>query len=134
MKHNEHQHKPGMFEEANAVFDDMMVKVKYLSEVEREAERRRSPLVKTLGWLCLFSAIAAAGVGAYGIYNLPYAPIRERGGAYYGRYDTPSTRENYEKYQIWSKAFFISFGAAFTLGFAFAALDLRERKRNNLPV
>ena len=124
----------GNVEEARTMFEDMSRRIKDLSETEREAERRRSPFVKTLGWLCLFSAIVAAGVGAYGIYNLPYAPIRERGGAYYGRFNTPSNREDYEKYQIWSKAFFISFGAAFTLGFSFAALDSRERKRNNLPV
>ena len=134
MKRNEHQYKLKSFEEAGALFDDMTAKIKNLSEVEREADCRRSPFVKMLGWLCLMSALIAAGVGAYGIYNLPYAPIRERGGAYYGRYDTPSTKADYEKHQIWSKAFFISFGVTFTLGFSFVALDSRERKRNKLPV
>jgi hypothetical protein len=120
----------GNVEEAQMIFEDMSRRIKDLSKAEHEAERRRSPLVKTLGWLCLLSALIAAGVGVYGIYNLPYAPIRERGGAYFGRYDTPSNREDYEKYQIWSKALFISFGVTFALGFSFAALDSRQRRRH----
>ena len=134
MKRNEQEIKPGSFEEAGALFDDLTTNIKNLSEVEREADRRRSPFLKTLGWLCLFSAIAAAAIGIYGAYNLPYAPIRERGGAYYGRYDTPSTKEDYEKYQIWSKAFLASFGAVFALGFLFVALDSRERKLKKISV
>ena len=122
----------GNMEEARIIFEDMSRQIKDLYAEDREAERHRSPLVKTLGWLCLLSALIAAGVGIYGIYNLPYAPIRERGGAYFGRYDTPSTKEDYEKYQIWSKAFFISFGVTFTLGFSFAALDSRERRKHKL--
>ncbi|MGI9056331.1 MAG: hypothetical protein ACR2F2_11080 [Pyrinomonadaceae bacterium] len=122
----------GNVEEPRMIFEDMSRRIKDLSEAEHETERARSPLVKTLGWLCLLSALIAAGVGVYGIYNLPYAPIREGGGVYYGSYDTPSNREDYEKYQIWSKAFFISFGVTFALGFSFAALDSRERRRHKL--
>lgn len=127
MKKNEPVGNP---EEGRMIFEGMLQRVEDLSKTEREAERRRRPLVKTLGWLCLLSGLFAVGTGIYGYYNLPYAPIREVNGKYYAKYDRPATGEDYAKYQIWSKALFISFGATFALGFTFAALDARERKRS----
>lgn len=123
----------GGMKEARKIFDDMSRQVKDLSAAEYQAERLRTPLVKTLGWLTLLSALIAAAVGVYGIYSLPYAPIREVSGKYYAKYDRPATKEDYEKYRIWLKAFLITFGSAFALGFSFAALDSRERKRNKIP-
>lgn len=121
------------FDEARRIFDHAMTEVKRHSEVEREVDRHRSPLLKAVGWLLLASILASVAVGAYGIYNFPYAPLREKNGVYYGRYNTPSTKTDYERYKVWEKAFFASFAASFTLGFSFMIWDSRLRRKNNLP-
>ena len=119
-------------DEAGRLFNHMMGEVKRQSKIEREAERHRSPMLKALGWLFLMSALSAAAIGIYGIYNFPYAPLREKNGAYYGKYDTPVTKTDYERYVVWMPALFVSFGATFALGFTFAALDSRNRRKHNL--
>lgn len=127
--------RKGQIEEARAMFEDMSRQIKQLSAEEHEAERLRSPLIKTLGWLTFLSALFAAAIGIYGIVELPLAPIREgKDGRYYARHDTPSTREDYEKYQIWVRFFLIGFGTTFILGMTYGILDTRERKRNRLPI
>ncbi len=119
-------------DEAGRMFNHMAGEIKRLSKNEHEAERHRSPMLKALGWLFLISTLAAAAIGIYGIYNFPYAPLREKNGAYYGKYDTPVTKEDYERYVVWMPALFIAFGTTFTLGFTFAALDSRNLRKHNL--
>lgn len=120
------------FDEAGRMFNHMMGEIKRQSKIEHEAERHRSPMLKALGWLFLMSALTAAAIGIYGIYNFPYAPLREKNGAYYGKYDTPVTKTDYERYVVWMPSLFVSFGGTLTLGLTFAALDSRNRRKHNL--
>ena len=119
----------GAFEEASRLFEHMRGEVKRQSEIEREAERHRSSFVKALFALMLVSCLLAVGVGVYGIYNFPDAPVREKQGVYSGKYGKPYEKEDFERFVVWKQALFASFAATFTLGFTFAALDKRERRR-----
>lgn len=129
------KHKTGENAEDFDVFlEGVMSQLKEHVKNEYKAERHRSPLVKTLGWLWILSMIFSFGVAIYGFFNIPYAPIREVNGRYYAKYDRPSTREEFERYNHWMSMVFIAFGTTVPLGFLFITLDTRGRKKNNIPV
>ena len=117
------------FEEASRLFGHMTSEVKRQSEIDREADRNRSPLVKAFFALALLSCLLAVGVGAYGIYSFPDAPIKENGSEYSGKYGKPYKKDDFEKFVLWKQSLFVSFAAVFTLGFTGAALDARERRK-----
>lgn len=119
----------GAFGEARMIFDEMMSEVNRQAEIEREDRRRRSLFVNSLLVLTLISVLAAVPVGTYGIYNFPDAPIRQKGEIFTGRRGKPHTRESYERFVIWQKALFISFGSTLLFGFAFGIADSREKRR-----
>ncbi len=121
-------------EEFDAFLEDLTGKIKVHAKNEYKAELRRSPLVKTLGWLWILSMVFAFVVAIYGFFKIPYAPIREVNGRYYAKYDRPSTREEYERYNYWMSMVFIAIGTTVPLAFLYIALDSRERKKNNIPV
>lgn len=128
------KHKTGENAEDFDVFlKGMMGQLKEHAKNEYKAERHRSPLVKTLGLLWILSMIFAFGVAGYGFFQIPYAPIREVNGKYYAKYDRPSTREEFERYNYWMSVVFLTIGTTIPLGFLFITLDTRERK-NNIPV
>ena len=113
------------------VFEQMTAEAKRQSEIERKDARHRSPLVKLLLALTLASVLSAAAIGVYGIYNFPDAPLRQNGDVYTGKRGQPRSREDFERFNLWKNALFGSFGSTFLLGFAFAALDTREKRRRD---
>jgi hypothetical protein len=116
-------------EEARMLFENMSEEAGRQVRIEQEDARHRSPLVKALLALALISCFFAIGTGIYGVYNFPDAPLRQKGEVYTGKRGQPRTREDFERFTLWQKALFISFGSTFLLAFSFAALDAREKRR-----
>lgn len=119
----------GTLGEARMLFDELSKEARRQAEIEQEDRRHRSLFVKTLLALTLISVCAAAFVGGYGIYYFPDAPVRQKGDAYVGRRGKIHTRESYERFVIWQKALFASFGSTFFFAFAFGIMDSREKRR-----
>lgn len=122
----------GAMDEARMLFEQMTAEVKRQTEIEREDARHRSLLVKMLLTLTLISALLGAATGIYGIYNFPDAPLRQRGDIYTGKGGQPRTDADYERFLLWKNALFGAFGSTFLLGFSFAVLDAREKRRRGL--
>lgn len=119
-------------EEFDVFLEGLTDQIKEHAKNEYKAERHRSPLVKTLGWLWILSMVFAFVVAIYGFFKIPYAPIREVNGRYYAKYDRPSTREEFERYNYWMSMVFITIGTTVPLAFLYITLDTRERRKHKL--
>lgn len=124
-------HAPGVFDEAQALFERMAGEAKRRSELEREEARSRGPVARLLLALTMAACLLATATGIYGIYNFPDAPIRKTAGGYAGKGGKPHTQEDYEAFILWEKAMFIVFPSGFTLGFAFAITEAARRSKRS---
>ncbi|HJQ67660.1 MAG TPA: hypothetical protein VKA70_01725 [Blastocatellia bacterium] len=95
-------------------------------------ERARPAWQSILTFLGVMLVIIAALIMAIGIYKWPDAPIRETAGGYVGKTGKAHTREDYELFNIWLKALFISFPLAFAVNFI-AVIANRRRKKESIP-
>ena len=96
-----------------------------------EAEQRDAPPRGTLSTIVMLLAIAAtlaAGVTTiYGIGWLPRdIPIRQAGDGYVGKTGRPHTYAEFEAYNTWSTAMFVTYPASIAMWFLFAALRKRD--------
>jgi hypothetical protein len=114
------------FDEARAMYDRMSAEARRQAEAERRANR--GPLVKILQGLMITAALAAAVTFFYGIYTFPDAPLRQTTEGYANKQGKPRTKEDFEKFKFWEKAFVISFSSVFAFGFAFGITDALVRR------
>ena len=128
MNQNEPQTK-GAFDEARDLFEQMSNEARRQAEVEKEAARNRSPLVKILLALTITACLAAAITFFYGFYAFWDAPIRPAGAGFVNKQGQPRTKEDYENFKLWEKALLFSVGSAFALAIAFGIADSREKRR-----
>ena len=131
MNQNEPQAK-GAFDEARDLFEQMSAEAYRQAEVEKEAARNRSPLVKILLALTITACLAAAITFFYGFYAFLDAPIRPAGAGFINKQGQPRTKEDYENFKLWEKALFVSFGATVFFGIAFGIADSREKRRRKI--
>lgn len=115
-------------DEARELFRRGMEEAKRHSASEREAARTRGPLARVLLVLTIVACLSAAGVGVYGVYNFPDAPLRRAGEGYVGKHGKPHTREEFESFVRWKSAMLVVFPSAFVLAFAFALADGAGRR------
>ena len=109
----------GVTDETREIYD----KLSSLVERDRQAARRRGPVVRALLVVCILSALIAAATLVYGIIAFPDAPLRQTGSGYIGKQGAPHTREDYERFKLWEKLILSGFGLAFLTGFGAVAAD-----------
>ena len=83
---------------------------------------------KTLTFIGVMLVVVTAMIMAFGIFKFPDAPIRESAGGYVGKTGKAHTREDYELFNLWLKALFISFPVAFVMN-SIAVIANRKRKK-----
>jgi hypothetical protein len=123
--------KKDAFDEARALYDRMADEARRQAEAERRSNRRRGPLVRTLQGLMMIAVLAAAITFFYGIYMFPDAPLRQTNEGFANKQGKPRTKEDFEKFKLWEKAFLISFSSVFVFGFAFGITDYLARRRKS---
>ena len=128
MKQDELQ-KQGAFDEARDLFEQMSAEAYRQAEIERRDARGRRPFVKILRALTITACLAAAITLFYGFYAFLDAPIRPASTGFVNKQGQPRTKEDFEKFKLWEKALFVSFGSAFALGIVFGIMDSREKRR-----
>lgn len=64
----------------------------------------------------------------YGIYNYPYAPIRQRSGTFQDKRGNPFTESEYAGFVRWEYALLISGVGTFALAFAGLLFTRKDRK------
>jgi hypothetical protein len=119
----------GPLDEARALFEKMAGEVTRRSEVERQVARARGPVARVLLVLTIAAALLAAATMFYGVYNFPDAPLRQTAGGYEGKGGRPRTQEDFAAFIAWEKMMIVVFPAVFGLGFAFAFIDARQRRK-----
>jgi hypothetical protein len=119
----------GLFEQAREIFDKMKGEAVRETEIERQRDRVRGPVAKTLLYLTLVAILLAVVTGCYGIYNFPDAPIRPAAQGYVGKTGKPHTQAEYEGFVAWKKTMFIVFPSALVLGFAFGIAETKGRRK-----
>ena len=124
-----HLQKQGAFDEARDLFEQMSAEAYRQAEIERQDARSRSPFVKILLALTITACLAAAITFFYGFYAFLDAPIRPTSTGFVNKQGEPRTKEDFEKFKLWEKALFVSFGSAFALGIVFGIMDSREKRR-----
>lgn len=119
----------GIISEARDLYEQMSGEARRLAERDREAARRRGPVTKALFAACFIAVALAVVTLVYGFITFPDAPIRESARGYVGKHGAPHTREHYERFKLWEKSLFVSFGLAFLTGFSAAAAEKLGSKK-----
>lgn len=117
-----------IIDETREMYDKMSSQAVEMAARDRQAARRRGPVAKALLVVCLLAALFAAATLVYGVIKFPDAPIREAGSNYVGKRGAPRTREDYERFKLWEKLIFASFGLAFLTGFGAVAAEKLSRR------
>lgn len=98
-------------------------------EPQGDEARARGPLARALFAATFVAGIFAAGSLVYGMVKFSDGPIRATPSGYTNKSGAPRTREDYELYETWQRAVWISFGVTFLVGFSAAAADSRRKGR-----
>lgn len=103
------------------------------ARVRAEDEQRSAAPVRGLSRVIMVIAILgtmSAGIATvYGIIWMPGdIPIRRSGEVYVGKTGKTHTRDDFERYETWSRAMFTTYPASIALWFLFAGLRKRDRR------
>ena len=120
-------------DEAQSLFETMKNEATLRSRRESDAAHTRGPLARGILVLTLVAVVLAVATLVYGISRFPDAPIRATAGGYTGKGGTARTLADFESFVVWERAMLTIFPLAFVLGFAFALVDVRRRRKGVKP-
>jgi hypothetical protein len=92
----------------------------------------RASLARFLGAATVVGTLLCAGVLGYGLLQGPPAPIRQVQEGYRDRYGNAYTAGEYARFLLWKRVLLSSFATTFIAGFAWVAVDRKQRGSREL--